>query len=68
MKLKIISWNVKGLNDKEKGIEIRGLIREWKANIVCFQETKVEGVTRDVVRSFWGCHHMDWFYLGLRGA
>lgn len=42
MKLKIISWNVRGLNDIEKRVKIRRMLREWKANIVCLQETKME--------------------------
>jgi exonuclease III len=60
MKPKIISWNVRSLNDKEKRLGIRGLLREWKANIVCLQETKMDVITREVVRSLWGCHHVGW--------
>jgi hypothetical protein len=47
---------------------IIGLLREWKANIVCLQETKMEVITREVVSSLWGCNHVDWSYLGSRGA
>jgi hypothetical protein len=46
MKPKIISWNATGLNDKEKRMGIRELLREWKANIVYLQETKMEGWKR----------------------
>jgi hypothetical protein len=35
MKPKIVSWNVRGLNDEEKRLRIRGLLRDLKANIVC---------------------------------
>jgi hypothetical protein len=34
MKPKIISCNVRGLNDKETMMGIRGLLRGWKADIV----------------------------------
>jgi len=35
MKPKIVSWNVRGLNDNERKMEIRGLLRDWKVDIVC---------------------------------
>jgi hypothetical protein len=55
MKPKIVSWNVRGLNEKEKRLRIRGLLRDWKADIVCLQETKLEYISREVIRSLWGC-------------
>jgi exonuclease III len=60
MKPKTLSWNVRGLNDGDKYLRVRNLLREWKVDIVCFQETKLEVVSRSVVRSLWGCHNVDW--------
>jgi exonuclease III len=54
MKPKIIAWNVRGLNAFKKRLRIRGLLKEWKADIVCLIETKMEVITREVVRSLWG--------------
>jgi exonuclease III len=68
MKPKILSWNIRGLNLEEKRMKIKGLIGEWKADIVCLQETKLQHVTREIARSLWGCAHMDWCYLGSQGA
>ena len=68
MNLKIISWNVRGLNDKEKRLKIRNFLRSWRADIVCLQETKLELVTRGLVRSIWSCPFIDWLYLGSEGA
>jgi exonuclease III len=48
---KIISWNVRGMNELEERTKIRGLLREWKADIVCLQETKMEVISREVVYS-----------------
>jgi exonuclease III len=56
---KIISWNVRGMNEYEKRIKIRRRLREWKADIVCLQETKMEVINIEVVRSVWGCVHVD---------
>ena len=68
MNLKIISWNVKGLNEKEKRLKVRNFLRTWRADIVCLQETKFEWVTRGLVRSLWSCPYIDWLYLGSEGA
>jgi exonuclease III len=68
LKPKIVLWNVRGLNELEKRTKIRGLLREWKADIVCLQETKMEVISREVVHSVWGCVHVDWVNLGSRGT
>jgi exonuclease III len=49
MKIKILSWNVRGLNLEEKRMKIKSLLREWKVDVVCFQETKIQVVTRELV-------------------
>jgi hypothetical protein len=36
MKPRIVSWNVRGLNEKDKRPRIRVLPIYWKAGIVCF--------------------------------
>jgi len=65
---KILMWNIRGLNAIEKRLKIRGLLRDWKADIVCLVETKMTVISREVVRSLWGCYHVDWCYLGANGA
>ena len=55
MKLKMISWNVQGLNDPQKRLVARNLLGEWKCDIVCLQETKLVGINRQLVCSIWGC-------------
>ena len=68
MNLKIISWNVRGLNEKEKRLKVRNFLLSWRADIVCLQETKLEWVTKGLVRSIWSCPYIDWLYLGSEGA
>ena len=46
MKLKMISWNVRGLNDPQRHLVVRNLLREWKGDIICLQETKLAGIDR----------------------
>ena len=68
MNLKIISWNVRGLNEWDKRLRVRNLIRNWRLDIVCLQETKMELINRVVILSLWGGQHVDWSYLGYCGA
>ncbi|KAL4638233.1 hypothetical protein ACB092_03G133300 [Castanea dentata] len=68
MNLRIVSWNVRGLNERDKRLRVRNLIRMWKADIVCLQETKMELINRGVICSLWGGQHVDWLYLGSVGA
>ena len=35
---------------------------------ICFQETKLELITKAIVRSLWRCHHVDWMFLRSNGA
>ena len=35
MNLRIVSWNVRGLNEQDKRLRVRNLIQKWKADIVC---------------------------------
>ena len=46
MKLKMISWIVRGLNDCQKCLVVRNLLHELKCDVVCLQETKLVGMNR----------------------
>ena len=60
MKLKMISSNVRGLNDSQKRLVVRNLLHEWKCDVVCLQETKLVGMNRQLVSSLWSCPYVDW--------
>ena len=64
MKLKMVSWNVRGLNDFQKRLVVRNLLREWKCDVICLQETKIASIDRQLVCSIWGCLYVDWVALG----
>ncbi|XP_023904183.1 uncharacterized protein LOC112015948 [Quercus suber] len=68
MNLKIISWNVRGLNDRDKRLRVRNMVRRWGPDVICLQETKIELITRAVIRNLWRGQHVDWSYLGSCGA
>ncbi|XP_059635931.1 uncharacterized protein LOC132278132 [Cornus florida] len=54
MKIRIITWNVRGLNDPDKRRVVKVTVRKWNAHVICLQETKLASITDDVVRSLWG--------------
>jgi exonuclease III len=68
MNLKILSWNVRGLNDRGKRLCIKNMIKDWQADIICLQETKLKLITDPIVRSLWRCRYVDWLFLGSSGA
>jgi hypothetical protein len=68
MKHKILSWNVRGLNDRDKCLRISNLLRLWKVDIVCFQETKMKNPSSGFVKNLWGCPYADWCHVDARGA
>jgi hypothetical protein len=35
---------------------------------VCLQETKLEFISRRLIRSLWGCAYVDWCYVPSLGA
>ena len=55
MNIKILSWNVRGLNDCWKRSIVKNLLREWKCDAICLQETKLTGLDRQMVGNLWSC-------------
>ncbi|WMV46346.1 hypothetical protein MTR67_039731 [Solanum verrucosum] len=43
MKFKLVTWNVRGLNDRDKRRLVKSVMKGWNADIICLQETKLEG-------------------------
>ena len=56
-------WNVRGLNNPWKREFCKNLLKKWKCDIVCFQETKVSSIDVVFVRSLWGSPFIDWAVL-----
>ena len=68
MKIKILSWNVRGVNDRNKRKLIKALIRSQKVDLVCLQETKMIEMSLGVVRSLGVGRFLEWGALNARGA
>lgn len=68
MKPKLLSWNARWLNKGDKRLRIRNLIGQWKVDINCLQESKLELILSSVVSSLWGSPHVEWCCLASTGA
>ena len=47
---------------------VSNLLRQWRVDIVCLQETKLELISRRVINSIWGYPYVDWCYVAAIGA
>uniref|UniRef100_A0A2N9F693 Uncharacterized protein n=1 Tax=Fagus sylvatica TaxID=28930 RepID=A0A2N9F693_FAGSY len=57
-----------GMNDKDKRLRMRNIIRMWKTSFICLQETKMGEINHRLIKSLWGCPHIDWVSLSSNGA
>ena len=63
MKLKLLSWNVRGLNALKKREVLKNWLRKWKVDVVCLREMKLDKVDWKVIQSIWGNRYASWVVL-----
>ena len=51
MKLKILSWNARETNDRNKRKVVKALIRSQKVDVVCLPETKIQEMSQGVIHN-----------------
>jgi len=68
MKVKIVSWNVRGLNDPSKRLQIKNLMNTWRADVYCFQESKISGDISGIVKDLWANRKVKYAQLEARGT
>ena len=68
MKIRLLSWNVRGVNDSSKRKVIKAIIRNQKVDLFCIQETKVQSMNEGLVRSLGSGRFLDWGALDAQGA
>ena len=59
MKLRLLSWNVRGANDSSKRKVIKAMIRNQRVDLFCLQETKIQSMSEGVVRSLGSGRFLD---------
>ena len=60
MKIRLLSWNVRGVNDSSKRKVIKAIIRNQKVDLFCLQETKIQSMNEGLVRSLGSGRFLDW--------
>ena len=68
MQVKIMTWNVRGVNDPDRRKIIRNFIRYQRVDLVCLQETKIQEMTASVARSLGVGRFSDWRALNAEGS
>ena len=68
MKIRILSWNVRGANDRDKRKVIKLVIKSQRVDVVCVQETKIKEMNMGLVRSLGVGRHLDWKIDNSRGV
>ena len=68
MKIRILSWNVRGANDSDKRKVIKSVRKSNKVDVVCLQKTKIKDMSTGIVRSLRVGRHIDWRAINSRGA
>lgn len=57
--MKIISFNIRGLGGRIKK-EVRQMVKIQTPDMVCLQESKVEGVDRRLCSMLWVNDNLEW--------
>lgn len=68
MKLKIFSWNVRGINEGDKCKIIKTMIRFHLVDLVRLQEAKVQQRTTCLMRSLGVGRCLNWGAVDARGT
>ena len=68
MKVKILSRNVRGVNDPGIRKIFRNFIRYQRLDLVCLQETKIQEMTVAMARSLGVGRCYDWRALNAEGS
>ena len=67
MKLKIMTVNVRGVNDPDRRKIIRNFIRYQRVDLVCLQETKIQEMNAAMAHSLGVGRLTDWRALNAEG-
>ena len=68
MKIKILSWNVRGANDASKRKLIKMFRKTQKADVICIQETKWKSCSKGLVWRLVSNNFVDWVASCFEGA
>ena len=67
-KLKFYSWNVRGLNDKNKRTSVRKEIASESPHLICLQETKWEMDNNKFIQDAIGNKYSNYYTVKAQGT
>lgn len=69
-RMKVISWNVRGLGGASKRMVVNELLRRQKVQIAVpvLQETKLKKVGDSIIKEVWGSRFINWVAVGAVGS
>jgi len=68
MKVKILTWNVRGLNNEASKNLVKTSLQKWKADVICLQETKVNKGVERVAFQLWPSRWMRCGFMVADGS
>ncbi|RVW15899.1 hypothetical protein CK203_073125 [Vitis vinifera] len=68
MRFRMLTWNVRGANNCDKRKVIKALIKKQKVDLVCLQETKIQDMSKGIIRSLGVGRYLEWGAVDSRGA
>ena len=66
--MSILFWNVRGMGRAKKRNDIKNIIKKSRCKIACFQETKLQNINLNLVRSTYGSTFIEWYCKETRGS
>ena len=68
MKLKFLSWNIRGANNLEKRKIIRKFVKLQRMDLACLQETKIKDLSPSCSRSLRVGRYANWKAVKAKGT
>lgn len=47
---------------------MKNLTRKWRVDVICFQETKLKLIDKNIINRLWSCPYLGWTVLVSKGA
>ncbi|XP_022154822.1 uncharacterized protein LOC111021983 [Momordica charantia] len=64
--MKILSWNVRGINGYKKRLKVKKTIMKSNPDVVLLQETKLQQIDRIIIKSLWSSKDVGWACLNSK--
>jgi len=68
MMVKLLSWNVREINNSSTRNIVKSALLKWKADVYCFQETKISREVESIAKQLWASRWMRCGYLEADGS